>query len=129
MAGGNHTWRGGKPLEGMEDGILTAYEISQMNLAATELVVLSACETGLGDIEGNEGVYGLQRAFKIAGVKNIIMSLWSVPDQQTQEMMVLFYEFWLNKELAIADAFRAAQQEMRKRYADHYYWAAFVLIE
>ena len=130
LAGGNHAWRTGKPLHPeMEDGILTAYEISQMNLDSTELVALSACETGLGDIEGNEGVYGLQRAFKIAGVKNIIMSLWSVPDQQTQEMMVAFYDHWLNEGRAIADAFRAAQREMREKYKEHYYWAAFVLIE
>ena len=130
LAGGNHAWRTGKPLRpDMEDGILTAYEISQMNLDSTELVVLSACETGLGDIEGNEGVYGLQRAFKIAGVKNIIMSLWSVPDEQTQEMMVAFYEYWLNEGMELADAFRAAQREMREKYEDHYFWAGFVLIE
>ena len=130
LAGGNHAWHTGKPLRpDMEDGILTAYEISQMNLDSTELVVLSACETGLGDIEGNEGVYGLQRAFKIAGVKNIIMSLWSVPDQQTQEMMVAFYEHWLNEGMELADAFRTAQREMREKYEDHYYWAGFVLIE
>ena len=67
MAGVNNTWKGEKTLEGREDGVLTAHEISQMNLSNTELVVLSACETGLGTIQGNEGVYGLQRAFKIAG--------------------------------------------------------------
>ena len=130
LAGSNHAWSTGKPLRpGMEDGILTAYEISQMNLDSTELVVLSACETGLGDIEGNEGVYGLQRAFKIAGVKNIIMSLWSVPDQQTQEMMVAFYAHWLEGGMELAEAFRAAQSEMREKYLDHYYWAGFVLVE
>ena len=129
MAGGNHAWRGEKKLDGMEDGILTAYEISQVNLGNTDLTVLSACETGLGDIDGNEGVYGLQRAFKIAGVKNIIMSLWNVPDEQTQEMMVAFYDHWLNRSMDIADAFRMAQREMQEKHKEHYYWAAFVLIE
>lgn len=65
FAGAKEAWSGGQPSEGLEDGICTAYEISQMNLANTELVVLSACQSGLGDIKGNEGVYGLQRAFKI----------------------------------------------------------------
>ncbi|MCC6279181.1 MAG: CHAT domain-containing protein, partial [Saprospiraceae bacterium] len=73
LAGGNHAWKTGKPLRpDLEDGILTAYEISQVNLSNTELAVLSACETGLGDLVGNEGVYGLQRAFKIAGVRYLI---------------------------------------------------------
>ncbi|MBI5915103.1 MAG: CHAT domain-containing protein [Bacteroidetes bacterium] len=130
LAGGNHAWQTGKPIKpDMEDGILTAYEISQMNLSNTELVVLSACETGLGDIKGNEGVYGLQRAFKIAGAKYLIMSLWQVPDYQTQELMTTFYKRWLEDKMTIPDAFRSAQKEMREKYQDPYYWAGFVLVE
>lgn len=130
LAGGNQAWKTGKPFKpGMEDGILTAYEISQMNLANTELVVLSACETGLGDIQGNEGVYGLQRAFKIAGAKNLIMSLWQVPDFQTQELMTAFYQNWLSDKMEIPVAFRAAQKEMREKYQHPYFWAGFVLVE
>ena len=130
MAGGNHAWQTGKPFKpNMEDGVLTAYEISQMDLSNTELVVLSACETGLGDIEGNEGVYGLQRAFKIAGAKYLIMSLWQVPDYQTQELMKAFYKNWLNEKTHIPDAFRAAQQMMKEKYDDPFLWAGFVLVE
>lgn len=129
MAGGNAAWQGKNTLEGKEDGILTAYEISQMNLSNTELVVLSACETGLGDIQGNEGVYGLQRAFKIAGAKYLIMSLWQVPDKQTSMLMTTFYKKWLEDKMAIPDAFNAAQKELRDIGLDPYQWAGFVLVE
>ena len=130
LAGANHAWKTGKPYkDGTEDGILTAYEISQMNLANTELVVLSACETGLGDIQGNEGVYGLQRAFKIAGAKYLIMSLWQVPDKQTSLLMTTFYKKWLEEKMAIPEAFRAAQKELREAGLDPYQWAGFVLVE
>lgn len=129
LAGGNAAWLGKRTVDGEEDNILTAYEISQMNLSGTELVVLSACETGLGDIQGKEGVYGLQRAFKIAGVKYIIMSLWQVPDLQTSMLMTTFYKKWLEDSLSIPDAFRAAQKEMRDRGLDPYHWAGFVLLE
>jgi CHAT domain-containing protein len=130
LAGGNYAWQNGKPVSpDREDGILTAYEISQMNLSNTELVVLSACETGLGDIQGNEGVYGLQRAFKIAGAKYLIMSLWQVPDRETMEFMTTFYKNWLEEKLTIPDAFRKTQREMRDRFFNPYSWAAFVLVE
>ena len=112
-----------------EDGILTAYEISQLNLKNTELVVLSACETGLGDIQGNEGVYGLQRAFKIAGVRNLIMSLWQVPDQQTSELMTTFYRYWLIKKKSIRESLKLAQNDLRKQGLEPFYWAGFVLVE
>ena len=133
LAGGNGAWSrgpGSKPYKpGAEDGILTAYEISQMDLRNTELVVLSACETGLGDIAGNEGVYGLQRAFKIAGAKYLIMSLWQVPDKQTSLLMTTFYQKWLQGKMEIPEAFRAAQKELRERGFDPYQWAGFVLVE
>jgi CHAT domain-containing protein/tetratricopeptide (TPR) repeat protein len=130
LAGGNYAWQHGRAVSpDKEDGILTAYEISQMNLANTELVVLSACETGLGDIQGNEGVYGLQRAFKIAGAKYLIMSLWQVPDRETMEFMTTFYKNWLEEKLTIPDAFRKTQREMRDRFFNPYSWAGFVLVE
>lgn len=129
LAGGNEAWRPTPHENGKEDGILTAYEISQMDLSNTELVVLSACETGLGDIEGNEGVYGLQRAFRIAGVRTLLMSLWEVPDVQTQELMTHFYRLWLEEKIPIADAFHQAQKALRKKYIHPWFWAGFVLLE
>ncbi len=129
LAGGNRTWKGEEPVAGMEDGILTAQEISEMNLQNTELVVLSACETGLGDIKGGEGVFGLQRAFKLAGVKTIIMSLWKVPDGSTSEMMQLFYSKWLGG-MDKQEAFRETQREMRNRYPKSPKdWAGFVMLD
>jgi CHAT domain-containing protein len=127
LAGANNFWQSNKNYEGLENGILTAYEVSNMDLQNTELVVLSACETGLGDIKGGEGVYGLQRAFKVAGAKTIIMSLWKVPDKETVELMELFYTNWLSG-MTKYDAFTNAQKEMRKKYAP-YFWAAFVMVE
>ena len=129
LAGANHAWKTGLPLANLEDGILTAYEISQLDLRHTDLVVLSACETGLGQIAGNEGVYGLQRAFKIAGAKNLVMSLWQVPDYQTQELMTIFYQKMLLENMPVQVALQAAQEEMRQRNYEPYYWAGFVLIE
>ncbi|MEI9909495.1 MAG: CHAT domain-containing protein [Bacteroidota bacterium] len=98
-----------------------------MDLSKTHLVVLSACETALGDIKGNEGVFGLQRAFKLAGVKNMILSLWRVPDAETAELMTTFYNYYI-KGKPVREAFNAAQKDMRAKYKP-YYWAAFVLIE
>lgn len=127
LSGGNYAWSGKTPIEGIEDGIATAYEISQLDLSNTELVVLSACETALGDVKGSEGVFGLQRAFKMAGVKKMIVSLWQVPDKETAELMTSFYNYWL-KGRSISEAFAKAQSDMRKKYSP-FYWAAFVLVE
>jgi len=129
LAGAKQAWLTGKHPQGQEDGILTAYEISQMNLSGTELVVLSACETGLGDILGNEGVYGLQRAFKIAGAKYLVMSLWKVDDRSTQEFMTAFYRHWLTDQQPVPQAFRTAQKDLRAKRPGAYDWAGFVLIE
>ena len=129
MAGGNRAWAGDTPADGSEDGILTAYEISVLNLKNTKLAVLSACETGLGDLEGagiGEEVHGLQRAFKLAGVDYIIMSLWKVPDAETVVFMETFYKKWLGG-MSVRRAFRASQLELSKIYKP-YEWAAFVLI-
>ena len=128
LAGANLAWKQGITIEGRQDGILTAEEISLQNLSGTKLVVLSACETGLGDIRGTEGVYGLQRAFKLAGAKYVLMSLWQVPDFQTQELMTAFYYNWLKEGMEIPAAFRAAQAELRKQYPEPFLWAGFVLL-
>ena len=129
LAGANYIWKHGKNLDTKEDGILTAMEISNLDLSQTNLVVLSACETGLGDIHGSEGVYGLQRAFKMAGVDRLIMSLWEVPDTETSIFMNSFYNNWLNDN-TIRDAFIKTQRQMSKLYAKSpSKWAAFVLFE
>jgi CHAT domain-containing protein len=127
LANGNHTWKGETAIAGKEDGILTAYEIAQMDLSNTDLIVLSACETALGDLRGNEGVIGLQRAFKMAGVKQMIISLWQVPDKATRELMIMVYKNWLTG-MSTREALRNAQLKMKQKYPP-YYWAAFVLVE
>jgi CHAT domain-containing protein/Tfp pilus assembly protein PilF len=127
LAGANYVWTGHAPLPGVEDGIMTAEEISNMNFERTKLVTLSACQTGLGDIIGSEGVYGLQRGFKMAGAKRLIISLWDVPDEPTRIFMQNFY----GKLIAtknIHTAFKETQKTMSKKY-DPYVWAAFILIE
>jgi CHAT domain-containing protein/Tfp pilus assembly protein PilF len=120
--------------EGLDNGVLTAMEASGLNLSGTELVVLSACNTGRGDVENGEGVFGLRRALQEAGAQAVLMSLWSVPDKETQELMRLFYSKWLSG-TEIHEALKEAQLEMREKVKrEHdgrdlpYYWGAFVLV-
>ncbi|HAS44250.1 MAG TPA: hypothetical protein DCS93_27475, partial [Microscillaceae bacterium] len=109
------------------NGILTSNEVLNLNLDNTDLVVLSACETGRGKIQNDEGVYGLQRAFLGAGAKNVLMGLWKVDDQATQYFMRCFYESWTQDE-DVRKAYRTAQRKLRQEYPSPYYWGAFVLV-
>jgi tetratricopeptide (TPR) repeat protein len=126
FAGVNDYWGGARAVKG-DDGVLTALEVINIDLRKNKLVVMSACETGLGDIAGSEGVYGLQRAFKMAGTNFLIMSLWQVPDKETAEFMQNFYTM-LVQEKDLKKAFSQTQHKMRQQY-DPYFWAAFVLLE
>lgn len=130
LSGGNAAWLG-KPLpKGVLGGILSANDIARLDLSNTDMVVLSACQTGQGKAT-SEGLYGLQRAFKKAGVGTIVMSLWSVSDKITSEFMTTFYERLADKKNAWnkRKAFEEAKEIIRQRHPDPFHWAAFVMLD
>ncbi|HYL12609.1 MAG TPA: tetratricopeptide repeat protein [Terriglobales bacterium] len=133
FAGANRVLSGAAPAANVDDGILTAYEATGINLHGTELVVLSACETGRGESANGEGVFGLRRALQEAGAQAVMMSMWKVPDSETQQLMTLFYKKWLSGKDKHT-ALREAQLELRKDIMDRWQedrphdWAAFVLV-
>lgn len=134
LSGANKTLKNEHSQKNIEDGILTSGEISTLNLQSVKLVVLSACETGLGDVSG-EGVFGLQRGFKQAGVRSILMSLWKVDDEATKILMIQFYQNLFKGETK-NDLYRSllkAQKYLRSydngKFSDPIYWAGFVLLD
>lgn len=129
LSGANHKLMGEEVTDEHNDGILTAEEISNISLSGVEMVVLSACETGLGSVSG-EGVFGLQRGFKLSGVNCIVMSLWKVDDEATKELMTNFYKNLLKGSSKI-EALKEAQKKIRETpgYEDPEYWAGFILLD
>ncbi len=132
FAGANNTLQGIEMPSNIDDGILTAQEISQLNFRGTDLVVLSACETGRGEITG-EGVFGLQRGFKKAGAQSLLMSLWSVDDTATRLLMTEFYKNMVERKLSKHESLKQAQSYLMAyengRYSNPHYWAAFILLD
>lgn len=128
LAGANRWLRNEKVGETNENGILTGLDVVGLNLTGTKLVVLSACDTGLGDYVDGEGVFGLRRAFVMAGAHTLVMSMWKVPDAQTKDLMVKFYKHLLDDQMPRAAALRKAQLAIRSNpeTAHPYYWGAFI---
>lgn len=126
LAGAEQSWTGGDA-EDSNDGILTAMEVADMNLKGVRLVTLSACETALGNFNF-EGIHGLPRGFKQAGVESLLVSLWSVNDKATSEFMAEFYKDWKKMKNRHA-AYRMAMKKIRDRYPEAFYWASFIMLD
>ena len=127
LADANSSLRGSNEQTPLNDGVITAEEIAMLDLRNTQLVVLSACETAIGT-NLQEGFGGLVRAFKNAGVKSVLASLWKVPDDATAILMIAFYKQLLSG-VEIHNALKKAQQEVSRQYPDPYYWASFILLD
>lgn len=132
LSGANHILAGDTLPDNVEDGILTAKEIANVDLRGLDLVVLSACQTGLGDISQGEGVFGLQRGFKKAGANSILMSLWEVNDEATQILMTQFYKNLVSgqtKRQSLLSAQKYLREFNNRQYNEPKYWAAFILLD
>jgi len=112
----------------MSDGLLTAYEIYNLDLSETELVFLSSCETGLGIVQNGRSIYHFQNAFKSAGARSVIMSMWTTEAEYQLEFMNLFYYYWLFEKSTKREAFNKARNTMKETYDRSYYWGAFIFI-
>lgn len=128
LAGGNAAWRGETLPKNVLGGVLTANSIARLDLRGTDLVVLSACQSGQGNATA-EGLYGLQRAFKKAGAGTIVMALWQVSDRVATDFMLAFYKGLANNGWNKRVAFEQAKAEIRRMYPDPFYWAAFVMLD
>lgn len=127
FADANRTWEGDTDKPEEADGILTANEVAMLDLSNTHLVVLSACQTAVGEYS-LEGVYGMHRGFKLAGVKSILATLWNVNDKSTARLMELFYQNWLSG-TPMQQSLNEAVRELRREYPSPFYWAPFVLMD
>ena len=128
MSGGNAAWRGKELPAGTLGGVLTANNIAHLDLSNTDMVVLSACQTGQGNATA-EGLYGLQRAFKKAGVGTMVMTLWSVSDKVATEFMIKFYESLAENNWDKHKAFEQTKSYIRTLHPDPYHWAAFMMLD
>jgi tetratricopeptide (TPR) repeat protein/CHAT domain-containing protein len=127
LSGCNKTFKDSSLISGGDNGILTAYEAGLLNLRNTDLVVLSACETGKGEILNGEGVQGLRKAMTDAGAEHILMSLWKVDDKVTSEYMQIFYGHYAQGK-SIRESYNLTRNEIKQKYPQLYYWGAFVLV-
>lgn len=127
LAGINSWLNGSEVGDAVEDGILTAEDVLEMDLRGTELAVLSACETGVGEALSGQGVFGLRRAFAIAGARSMVVSLWKIPDESTVELMLGFYRY-LGEGMNKAQALQRAQVDLRRSRPDPFEWAAFICL-
>jgi len=131
LAGANRRVSSGSAAD---DGVLTAEEVASLDLSGVEWAVLSACETGVGEVRPGEGILGLRRAFQVAGARTVVMSLWAVEDRAARDWMRALYEGRLQRQLSSAEAVQSASLTLlRQRRAggqstEPFYWAAFVAV-